>query len=214
MPMFFAFLLSWAIGAWLVIISTALIWAERVRIYRRLPICASCGYSMEGLEETDRCPECAGVTRSRKAVTGTPPDSPAIFWAWLIPPFFGVASSILISIAFAVGGLSSLMLLLTLLVVSTALSTLVRTMVRWLPPAAILRMAIFGAMAIALATLWFILIAREQRIPHGPELLVLLGVLTWPFCGYGILLALLTVPAEDWFREVLLRSRNIERLRD
>jgi hypothetical protein len=212
--MLFAFLFGWAIGAWLVVICTALIWAERVRIYRRLPICAACGYSMDGLEETACCPECAGVIRTRKAVTGTPPDSPAIFWAWIIPSVFGVAGAILISIWFAVGGLSSLLLLITLVVVFAALSVLVRTMVRWLPPAAILRMAIFGALAIVLATLWFIAIARAQRMTHDLNLLILMAVLIWPFCGYGISLAILTVPAEDWFREVLVRSRSVERLRD
>ena len=33
------FLIAWAVGAWLVIMCTALVWAERIRIYLRLPVC-------------------------------------------------------------------------------------------------------------------------------------------------------------------------------
>lgn len=210
--MMLVFLLAWALGAWLLFMCTALVWAERIRIYRRLPVCASCGYNMEGLPETNPCPECASTTRLRKAVTGTSEGSAARLWLWSVPFGVSIIASILMSITLGFGSIQALCLQGAMSAMALGLSLLTRSLVRLLPPAVIVRMALIGSLTITMAAVGFALLVRSAHLRMDLWMLLLFLVVVWPFCGYGMALALATVPAEAWLREMILRVRNADRL--
>jgi hypothetical protein len=209
-PVFPLFLIAWALGAWLLILCVALIWAERIRIYLRLPVCDNCGYSLEGLELSDRCPECNSNSRRAKQITGTPTDSPILVQAFLIPLAFAIATSIALSMVFNVTGIATMLVLAMFVLMGLLLSILTRSLVRWLPPAAIFRITLLGCLSIVLAAVWFGLITSREHLAHDLGLLFLLGALVWPFCGYGLAFSLLTLPTESWLRETMRRTRDAQ----
>jgi hypothetical protein len=173
-------------------------------------VCDQCGYSLEGLELTDRCPECNSNARRAKQITGTPTDSPILIQAFIIPFAFAIAASIALSMIFQVTGIGSMLVLAVFILMGLLLSTLTRSLVRWLPPAAIFRITLLGCLSIVLAAVWFGIITTRERLTHDLGLLFLLGALVWPFCGYGLAISLLTLPAEAWLRETMRRTHDAQ----
>lgn len=208
--MFPLFLAAWALGAWLLVITLALIWTERIRIHRRLPICAGCGYSMEGLGAADRCPECNSNRRRVRSILGTPRGSPALVWTWALPAVTALVITIPAAILFNLTINDSLALLLAMLAAMLAFGGLARWQSRWLPPVAIIRVTIFGTISIVLGLLGLAAAVHATGSGLDTAAILLIPPLLMPFAGYGIAIAVASVPAEEWFRGIVARRDGDE----
>jgi hypothetical protein len=166
---------------------------------------------MEGLSETATCPECASTTRLRKAVTGTPAGSSARTWLWAGTLVVSIISSVLMAITLELANLEAACLQGAMAAMALGVSALTRSLVRWLPPAVIVRFAMMGILAITSAAVVFALIVRADHLPIDLTLLVVFLIVVWPFCGYGMALAIATAPADAWIREVMLRVQHADR---
>lgn len=206
--MFPFFLAAWALGAWLLVITVALVWTERIRIHRRLPICGDCGYSMEGLRAMDRCPECNSTRRRVRAVLGTPHGSPALAWTWALPCVTALVTAIPTAIVLELKINDSLALLSAMLAALLVFGGMARLQSRWLPPVAIVRVTLYGTIAILIGLLGLAAALRAADSPFDTVVIILIPPLLTPFAGYGVAIALASVPVEDWFRTLVTRNRR------